>query len=424
VEVTVSKQVVLKLIRELLENNNEKNEPAVVTEPPVQELPVSQNPEIEGGPFELPPIEDEAYLPGTPVELAQACYAVGKAIPSQDVHRFWKALDRLVVDSETWQEEEDMSNNMVEERLRRQIRQILREAGMSDAVEGEEAPKMSKARRLELIRTAARKEKANMQNLAQQGRDEKKRRAHYADQEGEFAAGADDYLEPGETEADFDAISYEDEVGSDPRRAKAVARDSGGIDYFGEEPTATSWDSPDPRFKTKQQRKEEERLANADREELQAAERERVAAMKPGERGRIGSWEEIADIFSFKSPSGAKQMVDDPGRLMDKVRFLFGVDGSDPDALENLKQSAVKEYADELESSGALSTEDADYLKSNPEHTANLESYRVFLKKYIKRAMRKDPDSQAHVTKRKEDKAAARAAKKARKSGKQLSQFR
>lgn len=419
-EVAVSKQVVLNLIRELLENNNEKDAPAVVVEPPVQELPVSQNPEIErGGPFELPPVEDEAYEPDTPVELAQAAYAVGKSVPSQDVHKFWKALDRLAADAETWQEDEEMSNSIVEEQLRRQIRQILRETGESD-----QTRKLTKAQRLDLIRKAAKREKINKGYLAQAASDEKKRAAHMADQEGEYAAGDDDYLEPGETEAEFASSSYEDVVGEqDPSKAPSTSDDVGGIDYFGERELA-GWASPDPRFKTKKQRGEEERQARADREELQAAERDRVAAMTPGERGREASWEELASIFQFKSPSGAKQMVDDPGRLMDKVRFLFGVDTSDPNALEELRMSAVNAYADELLKIEAISDEDAAYLRDNPEHTAGLDSYRVFLKKFLKRAMRKNPEIQAHITGRKEDRAAERAARKKAKRDKKLGQFR
>ena len=440
-EVTITKKVVLKLIRELLESNGEKNAPAVVVEPPVQELPVSQNPEIEGGPFEMPPIEDEEYLPDTPVELAQAAYAVGKSIPSQDVHKFWKALDRLVADSLTWQEDKDMDNSIVEEKLRRQIRQILRETGMSDSAKADDAAavadadttppprKLTRAQKVDLIKKAARREKLNQAHLRQQGRDEKKRLAHMADQEGEYAAGADDFLEPGESQADFDKISYEDVVGDRP--GDETGADSGGpIDYFGESPP-TRWDDPDPRFKTKQQKRDDIRREKEDREELRAAERERVAAMEPGQRGRPGSWEEIADIFSFKSPSGAKQMVDDPGRLMDKVRFLFNLDSSDPNALDDLRRSHVNIYADDLLKGGEIDDEDAAFLKAHPEYTDELDTYRVYLKRVINSAMRKDPDSQKHIAGRRETAASARAANKARrakakadKQSKGLGQFR
>jgi hypothetical protein len=93
------------------ESESEKAVPApvVVVEPPVEELPVDPNPEIgTEGVFELPPIEDPEYVPGTQEELAKAAFAVGKSIPSQNVEQFWKELDRLAAQAETWQEDETM----------------------------------------------------------------------------------------------------------------------------------------------------------------------------------------------------------------------------------------------------------------------------------------------------------------------------
>jgi len=290
----ITKDAIRDLVRDLLGEGKDDPDPAVVVEPPVQELPVDPNPEIgTDGVFELPPVNDPDYKPGTTQELSKAAYAVTQEIPSHLVTQFWKELDRLSAEAETWQEDEAMKTPQMEENLRQQIRKIIREV---------------------------------------------------------------------------------------------------------------DWSAPDTRYR--------------DPDEPEEWEKPDVPDTSPGERGHESTWEEIADILAFRSPSGAKQMVDDPGRLMDKTRFLLRLIMYTPGKFEELRKSAVEEYANALLKSDAIDEEDAEFLKAHPEHTATLDSYRIFLKKFIMRAMKKDPEIQAHIQKRREQKAAVRAANKARREAK------
>ncbi|MBT7912725.1 hypothetical protein HN588_02325 [Candidatus Bathyarchaeota archaeon] len=363
--VAVTEVAVRGMLRNLLESGPEEGapslemekdetvpDPVVVVEPPVEELPVDPNPEIgTEGVFELPPIEDPEYVPGTQGELAKAAFAVGKSIPSQNVEQFWKELDRLAGQAETWKEDETMKTQKAEHILRSRIRTMLREAAndpmsgfYNDDDDSQEDFKFS---------------------------DEELADAR-ADASAAAAAGA--------------KKSWSDIQTSKPKRPKGK--------------TTTAWD-----------------LASAGKlgkpDEVRSADLD----LPVGERGREGSWEEIAADQGFKSPSGAKQFVDDPGRLMDRTKFLMTMYQNEPQKFQAMLSSATAAYAEALLDAGSIEPDDAEYIKNNPEHTQTLESFRVFLKKYVMKIMRKDPDIQQHIKGRKDSRAADRAARKKKKLG-------
>ena len=364
-QVAVSETAVRGMLRNLLESGPDKGapsleydevpdvpDPVVVVEPPVEELPVDPNPEIgTEGVFELPPIEDPEYVPGTQGELAKAAFAVGKSIPSQNIEQFWKELDRLATQAETWQEDETMKTQQAEHILRSRIRKMIREAS-SDPMSG-----------------------------------------FYNDEDNadEDFTFSDEEMAQARADAKAKAMagvkkSWSDIETSKPKRPKGK--------------TTTAWDLA---AAGKLGKPDEVRSADLD--------------LPVGERHRETSWEEIADDQGFKSPSGAKQFVDDPGRLMDRTRFLMTMYQNEPEKFQSMLDDAVVAYADALLDAGSVEPDDADYLKNNPEHTQSLESFRVFLKKFVMKLMRKDPDVQKHITGRKDSRAADRAARKTKKLG-------
>jgi len=365
VQVAVSEEAVRGMLRNLLESGPEEGAPSlegesekappapvVVVEPPVEELPVDPNPEIgTEGVFELPPIEDPEYVPGTQQELAKAAFAVGKSIPSQNVEQFWKELDRLAAQAETWQEKETMKTQQAEHVLRRKIRTMIREAA-GDPMSGFYNDEDDSHEDFEFS-------------------DEEIASAR-ADAKASAMAGA--------------KKSWSDIQTSKPKKPKGK--------------TTTAWD-----------------LAAAGKLGKPDQVRSADLDLPVGERHRETSWEEIATDQGFKSPSGAKQFVDDPGRLMDRTRFLMTMYQNEPEKFQAMVGDATIAYADALLDAGSIEAEDADYLKSNPEHTQTLESFRVFLKKYVMKLMRKDPDIQKHIKGRKDSRAADRAARKKRKLG-------
>lgn len=100
---------------------------ASVTELPVVELPIVPDDELEVDfMFDLPPVEDAEYVPGTSQELARASYALSRQIPSVHIRKFWKSLSRLADDAQTWGDE-NMSSKMTESRLRKIVRSLIME---------------------------------------------------------------------------------------------------------------------------------------------------------------------------------------------------------------------------------------------------------------------------------------------------------
>lgn len=98
-----------------------------VTELPVTDLPIVPDDEVEVDfMFDLPPVEDVEYVPGTTQELSRAAYALSRQIPSVHIRKFWKSLSRLADDAQTWGDE-NMSSKMTESKLRKIVRSLIME---------------------------------------------------------------------------------------------------------------------------------------------------------------------------------------------------------------------------------------------------------------------------------------------------------
>lgn len=94
------------------------------------------------------------------------------------------------------------------------------------------------------------------------------------------------------------------------------------------------------------------------------------------------SFKDMARDLGFASESGAKQAVE---RIMAKAQFVHGL----PDEEQQiLTLTAMKDYIDELLETDAISQEDAELMRQNPTIVSDLDSFRVYLSKYIKKAMK------------------------------------
>jgi len=94
------------------------------------------------------------------------------------------------------------------------------------------------------------------------------------------------------------------------------------------------------------------------------------------------SFKEIAAEMGYASESGAKQAVE---KALEKSRFVGAMD---PDELQILALTAMNDYIDYLRKSGELTGADIELMKSHPTITAELDGFREFLDKYIKRQMK------------------------------------
>ena len=83
------------------------------------------------------------------------------------------------------------------------------------------------------------------------------------------------------------------------------------------------------------------------------------------------------------SVAGAKRLVD---YAIGKARFLQT--SLEDDERDIMVLTAMKDYIKFLKSSGALEPEDITLLNTNPKIVANLDGFRDFLDKHVKRAMR------------------------------------
>lgn len=117
-----------------------------------------------------------------------------------------------------------------------------------------------------------------------------------------------------------------------------------------------------------------------DRADSPAAGRERKNVMQTDVGG--ASFKQIAQELGYASESGAKQAAE---KAMTKVKFAAGMD---PDQLQIVVLTAMSDYIDFLNKSGELTPADVQLMKDHPNIVSELDGFREFLDKYIKREMK------------------------------------
>lgn len=96
----------------------------------------------------------------------------------------------------------------------------------------------------------------------------------------------------------------------------------------------------------------------------------------------MATLEDIAKEMGYAGPPGARQAIE---KATKKAQFLAGME---PDDYEIMVLTAMNDYVKELQSSGELTPEDVKLLKSHPNIVSELDGFREFLQKYIKKAMK------------------------------------
>lgn len=124
---------------------------------------------------------------------------------------------------------------------------------------------------------------------------------------------------------------------------------------------------------------------DADAEEMEradapAAGRARKNVMQTDVGG--ASFKQIAQELGYASESGAKQAAE---KAMAKVKFASAMD---QDQLAIITLGAMNDYVDFLNKSGELTPADVQLMKDHPSIVSELDGFREFLDKYIKREMR------------------------------------
>lgn len=94
------------------------------------------------------------------------------------------------------------------------------------------------------------------------------------------------------------------------------------------------------------------------------------------------SFKDIAKEMGFAAESGAKAAVE---RAMKKAQFVSNMD---PDELEVLTLTAMKDYIDVLKGSGELTASDVKLMQSYPQIVSSLDGFREFLDKALKKAQK------------------------------------
>jgi len=124
-------------------------------------------------------------------------------------------------------------------------------------------------------------------------------------------------------------------------------------------------------------------------------EDEYVAADEPAAgRGRknvmmsdVGgaSFKDIAKDMGFAAESGAKQAVE---KALAKAKFVMKMDLFQPEELEIMVLQSMSDYIDVLEKTGELDASEVQMLKDNPGIVRELDGFREFLDKTLRRARR------------------------------------
>jgi len=103
------------------------------------------------------------------------------------------------------------------------------------------------------------------------------------------------------------------------------------------------------------------------------------------------SFKEIAKELGFAAESGAKQAVE---KALAKAKFVMKMDMFQPDELEILVLQNMNDYIDVLKSTGEIDDSEVKLLKDNPDIVRELDGFREFLDKALKKA-RKEKESEA-----------------------------
>jgi hypothetical protein len=126
--------------------------------------------------------------------------------------------------------------------------------------------------------------------------------------------------------------------------------------------------------------RDDEDAAPMVRADAPAAGRERKNVMQTDIGG--ASFKQIAQELVYASESGAKQAAE---KAISKVQFASNMDQDD---LQIVVLTAMSDYIDFLNSSGELTSADVQLMKDHPDVVTELDGFRDFLQKYIKREMR------------------------------------
>lgn len=111
-----------------------------------------------------------------------------------------------------------------------------------------------------------------------------------------------------------------------------------------------------------------------------ADEDEEIERRKMNTMSDVGgaTFQEIADELGF-AVSGAKQAVD---KALSKAQFVATMD---QDELEVLVLQSMGDYIDKLAKSGELTPEDVQLMKSHPDIVRELDGFREFLDKALRK---------------------------------------
>lgn len=96
------------------------------------------------------------------------------------------------------------------------------------------------------------------------------------------------------------------------------------------------------------------------------------------------SLHDIQKEMGYASESGVRQAIE---KILEKARFTGTMD---PDELDIFILTTMNDYIEQLSKAGDLTAADVELLKAHPQLVADLDSFRVFLGKAIKRARKSD----------------------------------
>jgi hypothetical protein len=102
------------------------------------------------------------------------------------------------------------------------------------------------------------------------------------------------------------------------------------------------------------------------------------------------SFKDIAKEMGFAAESGAKQAVE---KALSKAKFVMKMDLLEPEELEIAVLQSMSDYIDVLKNTKELSNEEIAMLKDNPGIVRELDGFREFLDKSL-RKIRKDQESE------------------------------
>lgn len=135
--IKIEKRVLESFIEKLIENRTEDPYYKTFEEDPEDETPIEASAHMSTQlSVEAPPVDDPDYMPGTKEELGRAANLIASEVPDDQIEKYYRSLHKLLDNAIDSHEDQKFSDELLEAKLRKIIREADGDDDDDDDIEG------------------------------------------------------------------------------------------------------------------------------------------------------------------------------------------------------------------------------------------------------------------------------------------------